>query len=120
MGGTLIVERIVGAAAEPATSGRAKASASRQCRAPLDGRGADSLHRAGRRQADVRSSATDEMEMGVGIHGEPGRRAVSLAGADDIAARVTGAMLKTCRSQRGQEVLALVNGLGGTPLLELY
>ena len=52
-----------------------------------------SLHRAGRRQADLRRSATDEMEMGVGIHGEPGRRGVKLATADAIADEMVGAIL---------------------------
>ena len=62
----------------------------------------------------------DEMEMGVGIHGEPGRRRVRLASADDIAAELTGAVLKDLSLKRGQEVILLVNGFGGTPLLELY
>jgi len=62
----------------------------------------------------------DEMEMGVGIHGEPGRRRVKLASADDIAAELTGAILKDLSLKSGQEVLLLVNGFGGTPLLELY
>ena len=58
--------------------------------------------------------------MGVGIHGEPGRRRVKLAGADDIAAELTGAILKNLSPRRGQEVVLLVNGFGGTPALELY
>ena len=62
----------------------------------------------------------DEMEMGVGIHGEPGRRRVKLASADDIAAELTGAILKDLSLKPGHEVLLLVNGFGGTPLLELY
>ena len=44
----------------------------------------------------------DEMEMGVGIHGEPGRRRVKLASADDIADELTGAILATCRSSPGK------------------
>ena len=47
----------------------------------------------------------DEMEMGVGIHGEPGRRRVKLASADDIAAELTGAILQDLSLKRGQEVL---------------
>jgi dihydroxyacetone kinase-like protein len=62
----------------------------------------------------------DEMEMGVGIHGEPGRRRVRLTSADDIAAELTGAILKDLSLRPGQPVLLLVNGFGGTPLLELY
>jgi dihydroxyacetone kinase-like protein len=62
----------------------------------------------------------DEMEMGVGIHGEPGRRRVRLGTADEIAAELTGAILKDLALPRGQRVILLVNGFGGTPLLELY
>ena len=62
----------------------------------------------------------DEMEMGVGIHGEPGRRRVKMVSADDIAAGLTGAVPKDLSLKRGQEVILLVNGFGGTPLLELY
>lgn len=62
----------------------------------------------------------DEMEMGVGIHGEPGRRRVKLGSADEIAAKLVGAILKDLSMPRGQEALLLVNGFGGTPMLELY
>ncbi len=62
----------------------------------------------------------DERETGVGIHGEPGRRRVELASADGIAAELTGAILKDLSLKPGHEVLSLVNGFGGTPLLELY
>ena len=62
----------------------------------------------------------DEMEMGVGIHGEPGRKRVKLTSADDIAAELTGAILRDLSLKPGQEVVLLVNGFGGTPLLELY
>ena len=62
----------------------------------------------------------DEMEMGVGIHGEPGRRRVKLASANEIAAELIGAILKDLSPKRGQEVILLVNGFGGTPLMELY
>jgi dihydroxyacetone kinase-like protein len=56
----------------------------------------------------------------VGIHGEPGRRRVPLASADAIAEELTGAVLKDLALQSGQEVILLVNGFGGTPLVELY
>jgi dihydroxyacetone kinase-like protein len=60
------------------------------------------------------------MELGVGIHGEPGRRRVKMASADDIAAELTGNVLKDLSLKRGQDVVLLVNGFGGTPLHELY
>ncbi len=62
----------------------------------------------------------DEMVRGVGIHGEPGRRPVRLTSADEIAAELTGAILKDLSPRPGQQVILLVNGFGGTPLLELY
>jgi dihydroxyacetone kinase-like protein len=58
--------------------------------------------------------------MGVGIHGEPGRRRVKLGSADDIAAELTGSILKDLALKRGQEAILLVNGFGGTPAMELY
>ena len=119
--GTLIVEKIVGAAAERGdnlaalkTLGEAinKATASMgvaltSCTVPAAGRPTFQL-------------SEDEMEMGVGIHGEPGRRRVKLTGADEIAAELTGAILKDLSPRRGQDVILLVNGFGGTPVLELY
>ena len=119
--GTLIVEKIVGAAAERGEGLAAlkalgdavnKATASMgvaltSCTVPAAGMPTFQI-------------GADEMEMGVGIHGEPGRRRVKLACADDIAAELTGAILKDLSLARGQEVLLLVNGFGGTPLLELY
>ena len=119
--GTLIVERIVGAAAERGDDlaslkklGDAvnKATASMgvaltSCTVPAAGRPTFQI-------------AVDEMEMGVGIHGEPGRRRVKLTSADDIAAELTGAILKDLALPTGQSVILLVNGFGGTPLLEQY
>lgn len=119
--GTLIVEKIVGAAAERGDSLAAlktlgdaltKATASMgvaltSCTVPAAGSATFQL-------------GDDEMEMGVGIHGEPGRRRVKLAGANDIAAELTGAILKDLSLKSGQQVIVLVNGFGGTPSLELY
>ncbi|MGY4432765.1 dihydroxyacetone kinase [Bradyrhizobium sp. F1.13.1] len=61
-----------------------------------------------------------KMEMGVGIHGEPGRRRVPLASADAISAELLDAILKDLAPGKGSEVLLLVNGFGATPLIELY
>ena len=119
--GTLIVEKMVGAAAE---------------------RGADleSLRDLGERvnsrtrtMGVALSSCTvpaagvptfvlgeNEMELGVGIHGEPSRQRVALQPADGIAELLLGPVLADLALPRGAEVLLLVNGFGGTPLLELY
>ena len=119
--GTVLVERIIGAAAERGASlaelkalGDAvnKNTASMgvaltSCTVPAAGQATFQI-------------AGDEMEMGVGIHGEPGRRRVKLTSAHDIAAELTGAVLKDLSLARGREVILLVNGFGGTPLMELY
>jgi dihydroxyacetone kinase-like protein len=62
----------------------------------------------------------DEMEVGVGIHGEPGRRRAKLASADGICSELLEAIVDDLEPATGAEVLVLVNGLGGTPLGELY
>lgn len=58
--------------------------------------------------------------MGVGIHGEPGRRRVKLRPARELAAEVVDTVLADHDLTAGDQVIALLNGLGGTPLLELY
>jgi dihydroxyacetone kinase-like protein len=58
--------------------------------------------------------------MGVGIHGEPGRRRVKLAAADAIADEILGAVLGDLSLKRGSQALLLVNGFGGTQVMELY
>ena len=119
--GTLIVEKIVGAAAEQGANLAAckalgdavnKATASMgvaltSCTVPAAGKPTFQI-------------GPDEMEMGVGIHGEPGRRRVKLASAADIAAELTGAVLKDLSLKPGTPVILLVNGFGGTPAMELY
>jgi len=62
----------------------------------------------------------DEMEVGVGIHGEPGRRREKIRPADEIVHTLLDAILADLKPARGREVLLHVNGFGGTPLLELY
>ncbi|HEY3926264.1 MAG TPA: dihydroxyacetone kinase subunit DhaK [Acidothermaceae bacterium] len=62
----------------------------------------------------------DEMEMGVGIHGEPGRRREKLASADAIVDELVEAVASDLPFKRGDNVALMVNGLGGTPISELY
>jgi dihydroxyacetone kinase-like protein len=62
----------------------------------------------------------DEMEVGVGIHGEPGRRRVKLVGADAIADEITTAIMGDFGDPSSGDALLLVNGFGGTPAIELY
>lgn len=61
-----------------------------------------------------------EMEIGIGIHGEPGRRREPLASAAEIAEMLVEPIVADLPYQSGDSVLAFVNGMGGTPLLELY
>ena len=62
----------------------------------------------------------DEMEFGVGIHGEPGRRREKLKPVSEVVAEMTDAIVSDLAPASGAKLLAFVNGLGGTPLIELY
>jgi dihydroxyacetone kinase-like protein len=119
--GTVVVEKIVGAAAEAGValaelkalgdavnhSTRSMGVALTSCTVPAAGKPNFEL-------------GDDEMEVGVGIHGEPGRRRAQLAPARDIAEEMVKTILADLRAAPGSEVLLFVNGFGGTPLIELY
>jgi len=64
--------------------------------------------------------AEDEIEIGIGIHGEPGRARIKLEPADAIVDRILAPIVDDIPFVSGDEVLLLVNGMGGTPQLELY
>jgi dihydroxyacetone kinase-like protein len=119
--GTLLVERIVGAAAERGqglAELKAVGDAVNRCTASMGvALSSCTVPAAGQPTFQI---AADEMEMGVGIHGEPGRRRVKMTSAQDIAAEMINNVLKDLSLKRGQEVILLVNGFGGTPLMELY
>jgi dihydroxyacetone kinase-like protein len=119
--GTLIVEKMVGAAAEsgmPLAALKALGDEINRCTRSMGVALLPcTLPAAGRPNFTL---ADDEMEMGVGIHGEPGRRRVRLAPADAIAEELVGAILTDLAPKPGSEVLLLVNGFGATPLIELY
>jgi len=119
--GTMIVEKVLGAAAETGMDlaglkalgdevnrrTRSMGVALTSCTVPAAGTPTFSL-------------GEDEMEMGVGIHGEPGRRRVALMKADAIADEMVAAIADDFGSDAGGEALLLVNGFGGTPAMELY
>jgi phosphoenolpyruvate---glycerone phosphotransferase subunit DhaK len=119
--GTLIVEKIVGAAAEQGESlSQLKAlgdKVNRQTRSMGVALTSCTVPAAGRPTFTL---AENEMEMGVGIHGEPGRRRVKLSSADTIADEMVGTILKDLAPGAGAEALLFVNGFGGTPAMELY
>jgi dihydroxyacetone kinase-like protein len=119
--GTLVVEKILGAAAE---EGRGLAD--------LKALG-DRVNRGTRSMGVALTSCTvpaagrptftigdGEIEMGVGIHGEPGRRRVALAPADAIVEEMVAAIGGDLGAGAAGEAILLVNGFGGTPLMELY
>ena len=62
----------------------------------------------------------DEMEFGVGIHGEPGRERRPMATAREVVEALADVVVEDLPFRDGDRVLALVNGMGGTPLMELY
>ncbi len=119
--GTVVVERIVGAAAEDGADlaackalGERVNNATRSMGVALT---SCTVPAAGRPTFDIDDK---DMEMGVGIHGEPGRRRVALAPADEIAASMMEAILGDLQPKTGAPALLFVNGFGATPLMELY
>jgi phosphoenolpyruvate---glycerone phosphotransferase subunit DhaK len=121
VGGTVLAEKIVGAAAE---AGQDLASVKALCervQANVRSMGmaltSCTVPAAGKPTFDI---GDDEMEIGVGIHGEPGRERRKLAPADEITETLLTAVLDDLPFKSGDKVLAFVNGMGGTPLIELY
>ena len=119
--GTLIVEKMLGAAAEAGADlyeckalgvriNNATASmgvALSSCTVPREGRPTFAI-------------GPGEMEVGVGIHGEPGRHRQSVVPADEIVSLLLAPILKDLAIKAGRQVLLHVNGFGGTPLIELH
>jgi phosphoenolpyruvate---glycerone phosphotransferase subunit DhaK len=118
--GTLVVEKIVGAAAEAGIGLAGCADLGTRVNQACGSMGVAltscTVPAAGKPTFEI---AEDEVEMGVGIHGEPGRRRVPLASADAIAKELVGAILEDLKPARGSRALLFVNGFGATPLLEL-
>jgi dihydroxyacetone kinase-like protein len=121
VGVTVLLEKIAGAAAEEGRSlqevadlakrvndnGRSMGMALTSCTVPAAGKPTFEL-------------AENEMEVGIGIHGEPGRRRLPIAPAKDIAAMLVDPVVTDLPYQQGDSVIAFVNGMGGTPQIELY
>ncbi|WP_212934977.1 dihydroxyacetone kinase subunit DhaK [Bacillus hominis] len=119
--GVILVHKIAGAAAEAGMElGAVKAIAEKaaanvrtiglaltSCTVPASGSPTFTL-------------AEDEMEYGVGIHGEPGIKREKTMSADELANRMTNDLIKDLGVKDGEEIALLVNGFGGTPLQELY
>ena len=121
VGGTVLAEKIVGAAAE---AGQDLASVKALCErvnANVRSMGmaltSCTVPAAGKPTFEI---GEDEMEIGIGIHGEPGRERRKLASADEITELLAVPVLDDLPFASGDRVLAFVNGMGGTPLLELF
>lgn len=119
--GTLVVEKIVGAAAEEGMGlaelkalGERVNAATRSMGVALT---SCTVPAAGRPTFDI---GDDEMEFGVGIHGEPGRRRDRLRSADAIAEEICAAIAGDLGAAAKGKALLFVNGFGGTPSMELY
>jgi phosphoenolpyruvate---glycerone phosphotransferase subunit DhaK len=121
VGVTVLVEKMAGAAAEEGRSVAEVADVARKVndRGRTMGMALTSciVPSAGSPTFDL---PDDEMEIGIGIHGEPGRQRVPLAPAKQIAEQLVEPILADRDFTGGDGVLAFVNGMGGTPLLELY
>ncbi|MBB76402.1 MAG: dihydroxyacetone kinase subunit DhaK [Planctomycetaceae bacterium] len=118
--GTLVVEKIVGAAAEQgANLDRCCALAQRvNARSASMGVALTSctVPAAGKPTFEI---AEHEIEMGVGIHGEPGKKRMPLVSADELAAQLLQPIVDALELTSSDEVLLLVNGFGATPMMEL-
>jgi dihydroxyacetone kinase-like protein len=121
VGTTVLMEKIGGAAAEERRplkevadicrkvndNGRSMGMALTSCTVPAAGKPTFEL-------------GEDEMEIGIGIHGEPGRERMKLKPVHDIVELMATPIVEDLPFSSGDRVLAFVNGMGGTPLLELY
>jgi dihydroxyacetone kinase-like protein len=118
---TVLVEKLVGAAAERGDGLESLAELGERVNAASGSMGVAltscTVPAAGTPTFEL---SDDEIEMGVGIHGEPGRRRVGMMPADAIAGEMIGAICEDLKPGRGDELFLLVNGMGGTPAMELY
>jgi len=121
VGATVLAEKICGAAA---AQGRSLADVAELCR-----RVNGSARSMGMALTACTTPASgepsfelpdDEMEIGIGIHGEPGRYREKLGPAAQVVERMATAVVEDLPYESGDRVLAFVNGMGGTPLIELY
>jgi dihydroxyacetone kinase-like protein len=121
VGSTVLAEKLCGAAAE---EGRSLEQVAEVCRKVKDwGRSMGmaltscTVPHAGKPTFDL---PEDDMEIGIGIHGEPGRQRMKLKPADEIVEMLMDAVIADLPYMSGDEVLLFVNGMGGTPLIEMY
>ncbi|HCI79951.1 MAG TPA: dihydroxyacetone kinase subunit DhaK [Ktedonobacter sp.] len=121
VGVTVLLEKIVGGLAESGAPLEQVAALARKVNSQGRSMGmaltSGTVPAAGKPNFDL---GEDEMEIGIGIHGEPGRRRVKLTPASDITEMLANPVIEDLGLKSGESVLAFVNGMGGTPLIELY
>ncbi|GAB3406443.1 dihydroxyacetone kinase subunit DhaK [Schumannella luteola] len=119
--GTVLIEKIAGAAAQRGDDLDAVTAIAEKVNGQVRSMGvaltAPTVPHAGEPSFDI---GDDEIEIGIGIHGEPGRQRVGLEPADQIVDRILHPILEDLPFASGDKVLLFVNGMGGTPLIELY
>jgi dihydroxyacetone kinase-like protein len=121
VGGTVLLEKITGAAAERGDSLDAVEALARKVIGQVRSIGvaltAPTVPHAGEPSFDL---AEDEIEFGIGIHGEPGIERTAVMTADELVARMVEAVVTDLPFTEGDKVLLFTNSMGGTPLVELY
>jgi dihydroxyacetone kinase-like protein len=121
VGGTVLLEKLVGAAAERGVDLDTVEALAKRVVANVRSMGlaltAPTVPHVGKPSFDL---ADDEIEVGIGIHGEPGRERVKLEPADSLVARLVEPVLSDLPFADGDRVLLFTNSMGGTPLIELY
>ena len=121
VGATVLMEKIAGAAAEERRPLKEVADICREVNANARSMGmaltSCTVPAAGSPTFEL---GEDEIEMGVGIHGEPGRERMKMKPASDIVEMMATTIVEDLPFSSGDNVLAFVNGMGGTPLIELY
>jgi dihydroxyacetone kinase-like protein len=121
VGGTVLAEKICGAAAERGDDVDAVVALCERVNANVRSMGmaltSCTVPHAGEPTFEL---GDDEMEIGIGIHGEPGRHRMTLESADQITERLLTPIVEDLPFEHGDRTLLFVNGMGGTPLIELY
>ncbi len=121
VGATVLAEKIVGAAAERGDDLAACTALCERVNAGSRSMGlaltSCTVPHAGKPTFELSES---EVEVGIGIHGEPGRERLSMEPADALVERLLTPILEDLPYENGDDVLLFVNGMGGTPLIELY
>jgi dihydroxyacetone kinase-like protein len=120
LGAALLAMKIAGAAAEEGYSLDAVANIARRAVANARSMGVGTNTHTLPRAIHPRALTEDSVELGIGIHGEPGRRYVVNNGIEEIADEMIRPILADLSTSAGDPILLLVSGLGGTPSLELY